>query len=424
MDAPQRPLRVAVLGAGNGGFAAAADLALRGHEVRLFQLPEFADSLEPVRAAGGIRMEVLPSFPRPGGFARLAAATTDPAEALTGADVALLTVPAFAHDRYAEVVAPHLRPGQALLLFPGYLGTPVFARALQARGLPLEGGPGAAPGEGVLLGEAESLIYAARKTAPDAVWVRGYKRGLRLAAFPARATPRLVRLVRTLYPDVEPAASVLETGLSNANALIHPPLMLLNAAHIERTGGDFLFYHEGMTPAVGRLIELLDEERLAVGRAWGVPLRPLVEQDLGWYAHQGARGPTIYHTHVTNPIYAWSKAPPGLEHRYVAEDIPYGLVTLESLARHAGVPVPRTGALVELFSGLLGRDFRAEGRTLARLGLDGWPVGAIRDLFERGGPLPPLPGEGLPGAAGGAGRAPVAAVRAGQAAGGPADCGE
>lgn len=387
-----RPLTVAVLGAGHGGFATAADLALRGHRVRLFELPDFAENLRPVQEAGGIRLEVLPSFPRPGGFAPVERATQRAAEALDGADLAVLVVPAFAHARYVEEVVPHLKPGQALLLCPGYLGGVLFARALQRRGVPLAGAPGPAgtvpPGEGVLVGEAESLIYAARKVDPGTVWARGYKRGLRMAALPAPATPALMELARRLYPDAEPASSLLETALSHANALIHTALMLLNAAHIERTRGDFLFYHEGMTPAVGRLIELLDEERLAIGRAWGVPLRTLYQQDYGWYYHQGARGRTIYDTHVTNPIYAWSKAPGSLDHRYVTEDVPYGLVLLESLARAAGVATPRITAMIELWSGLLGRDFRAEGRTLERLGLGGLSVDQVRDVFLRTGALP------------------------------------
>ncbi|HEY8449666.1 MAG TPA: NAD/NADP octopine/nopaline dehydrogenase family protein [Bacillota bacterium] len=375
-------MRVAVLGAGNGGFATAADLALRGHAVRLYELPEFAANLEPVRANGGIQMDVLDSFPRPGGFARLEALTTDMAEAVGGAELVLLTVPAYAHDTYVHRLAPHLAPGQVVVFCPGYLGPWLLWQRLR------EGGRA----EQVILGETESLIYACRKTAPDRVWVRGYKRGLRAAALPAAANDRLIELLRSAYPDVEPAPNVIATTLSNANALIHTPLMLLNAAHIERTGGDFLFYHEGMTPAVGRLIESLDEERLAIGRAWGVRLRTMFEQDYGWYAHQGARGRNIHDTHVTNPIYAWSKAPDNLSHRYVAEDVPYGLVTIESFGRHAAVPTPRISAMIELFNALLGRDFRREGRTLDAVGLGGLSLEDARAALEGrefGLPRPP-----------------------------------
>src|SRR5690606_29229266 len=93
-------------------------------------------------------------------------------------------------------------------------------------------------------------------------------------------------------------------------------------------------------------------------------------------------GKNIYDTHVTNPIYSWSKAPDSLSHRYVAEDVPYGLVLIESFARHAGIPAPRITAMIELFGALLDRDFRAEGRTLQSLGFGDMTVAEAVAVLE------------------------------------------
>lgn len=354
-------MRVTVMGAGNGGFATAADLALRGFGVTLFELEEFVDNIRPVHAAGGIHMDVLESFPRPGGFATLDDATTDVKKAVQNADLIFVIVPAFAHETYVKLMAPHLDPDQVVVFCPGYLGPLLLAREVP----------------GLKVAETESLIYACRKTAPDRIWVRGYKKGLRAAALNVDHQNHVLSLVRQCYSDVVPAANIIETTLSNANALIHTPLMLLNAAHIERAGGQFLFYHEGMTPAVGKLIESLDEERLAIGRAWGVNLRTMYEQDYGWYSHQGARGKNIYDTHVTNPIYSWSMAPESLSHRYVAEDVPYGLALIESFGRHGQVNTKAISAMIDIFDALLDRDFRSEGRTLDSLGFKGMALEEI-----------------------------------------------
>ena len=50
-------MRVAVLGAGNGGLASAFDFAQHGHEVSLYATPEFGTNVVAVDAAGGIRRE-------------------------------------------------------------------------------------------------------------------------------------------------------------------------------------------------------------------------------------------------------------------------------------------------------------------------------------------------------------------------------
>lgn len=368
----------AVLGGGNGGLAAAADLALKGFEVRLFELPEFAHTVAPVSEAGGIQCEVLPSTGLREGFARLAAVTTDVGAAARGADVVLVIVPSFAHRRFAEMCGSVLEPGQVVLVAPGNFGGALeFALTWKRQGM----NPG-----GVVLAEAESLIYACRKKGPTTIWIRGYKRSLRVAALPATRTDRVLATLKEAYPTLEAAQNVLETSLSNPNAPTHLPVMILNAARIERTQGDFLFYKEGMSPAVGRVIEAIDAERLAVGRALGLRrMRSLYEQDMSWYAHQGTFGQNIYETNVNNPIYSWSRAPESFEHRYVTEDVPYGLVPLEDLGATLGIPTATTTAVIHLAGVIADRDLREGARTLQALGLGDVPLTRLIEMVEETG---------------------------------------
>jgi opine dehydrogenase len=171
-----------------------------------------------------------------------------------------------------------------------------------------------------------------------------------------------------VYPALEPADGVWQTTLQNGNPVIHPAVTLLNAALIERTEGGFLFYEEGITDAVGRAIEAVDRERLAIASALGVKV--LSEPELG--VIQGYMGEENYTTGYSKaPGFEGIGAQSQLDHRYLTEDVGYSLVFLTDLARKLGVQTPMMEALITVASAVLDRDFRAEGlRTLATLGLD------------------------------------------------------
>jgi opine dehydrogenase len=190
-----------------------------------------------------------------------------------------------------------------------------------------------------------------------------------LAAMPRAGTDRLYDLVRDVWPAVEKAESVFQTTLQNGNPVIHPAVTLLNAGLLERTGGDFLFYEEGVTEGVGRLIEAVDNERLAIAAALGVTV--LSEPAIGM--KQGYMLEHNYSTgYSTAPGFLGIKAQSQLDHRYLTEDVGYGLILFTELAARLGVPAPAMEAVVTIASVVLARDFRAEGaRTLATLGLDG-----------------------------------------------------
>jgi len=366
--------KVAVLGGGNGAFITAADLAGKGFSVNLFEMPELSASVERARHQGGIELEVRGNLPIRPGFWRVNV-TSDPAEALDGVKVAFLVVPAFAQKRFAEVIAPYTREGMLIVLAPGNFGGAIeFAQVLKRRGSPP-----------VKLAEMECMIYSGFKNDSGSVWVSGYKKGLRVAAFPGRDTAGVVETLHQFYPDLRPARNVLETGLRNVNTVFHAPIVVLNAGRIEDTKGDFLFYWQGCTPAVGRVVEGVEEERLAIGAALGLELTPNYQVMLDWYGHQGARGPGLKEVMATNPAYEWDTAPATLQHRFLTEDIPYGMVPMESLGKLVGVKTPLTTAIIELAQRMLERDLRKEARTLDTLGLGGVPLGDLQRLVDECG---------------------------------------
>ncbi len=332
-------MNVAVLGGGNGAFAAAADLSLRGHQVSLCEVPELAPSLAGLRKSGTIDVDALPTTGLQCGTARLRLVTDDPGRALADCQVALLIVPSFALRRFADFVAGALRHDHVLLLMPGNLwGAYRVAARLRASGAPA----------GVLVGEAECMVYAARKTGANAVAIRGYKHHLGVAAADANRSGELHARLEALYPTVRQLGSVLQTGLNNVNPFFHPLILLCNLGLAEASPPR-RFYAEGVSPIVALLIERLDEERLAVGRALGVSLPPLRDLLLRWYAHEGAAGESLHAVLHSVPAYRHSLFPPSLAtSRYLLEDVPFGLVPFLWLARRLAVPTPLCETLIAL----------------------------------------------------------------------------
>jgi opine dehydrogenase len=349
-------MRVAVLGAGNGGVASAFDFARNGHEVSLYAPPEFGTNLDAVDRAGGITATGDLQ-----GFAPIRYAGNDLAETMAGAELVVIVGPAYSTEPHAAVARPHLTDGMAVLICPGSCaGAIAFKRAA---GLELDD-------ERIIVGETSTLPYAVRLTEPGVVNVfLKLTSGVYLAALPRAGTDRLYDLVRDVWPAVEKSESVFQTTLQNGNPVIHPAVTLLNAGLLERTGGDFLFYEEGVTESVGRLIEAVDKERLAIAGALGVTI--LSEPALG--VRQGYMREQNYSTgYSTAPGFEGIGAQRRLDHRYLTEDVGYSLTFLTDLATRLDVPTPVMDAVITIASVVLARDFRAEAvRTVSTLGLDG-----------------------------------------------------
>ena len=349
-------MRIAVLGAGGGGLAVAYEWASQGHEVALYAQHAHEHHLAPVRERGGIQAEGKLE-----GFVSLATVTTDIAEALDGVDVVFVVGPAYATEPFGCDTRGHLRPGMTVVVCPSScVGSLAFKHAA---GLDLHD-------ESVVVGETSTLPYAARASMHASVRIfHRLDTGFSAAAAPRSNTPRLLEVLRQVYRNTDEAAGIFQTTLQNGNPVIHPAVTLLNAALIERTGGDFMFYEEGVTEAVGRLMKAVDGERLSVARALGVEI--LAEPDLG--VRQGYMSESNYSTgYSTAPGFRGIKAQDELHHRYLTEDVGYSMVFLTDLARHLSVPTPTMDAVIRIASIVAGEDFATErARTIDKMGLSG-----------------------------------------------------
>jgi len=361
---------IAVLGAGHGGHAAAADLTRRGFDVTLHA--RSAKSFEPIRERGGIVMRGIHN-----GLVPFANVTTDIREAVSDADLIILVVPSIAHESYARLLASVLHPEQILFLDPGHTGGGLhLVNELRLAGYR----------EPVQSCETVTLTYICRMEGPAIVNVYCYTKQLAFAAFPGRNAARLFELMRPVFPEIVPASSVLETALANINAIFHPPAMLMNAGWIEHTGGDFLFYREGVTESIGRVTKAVDVERMRVAEALGIPNTTFLEIFLraGLTTADAAQSGSIARACRESEPNRKIKSPPSLNHRYVHEDVGFGLVPFSELGRLAGVETPTIDSLIVLAGMSLGVDFRKTGLTLDRMGLAGKTSTELDSFLELG----------------------------------------
>jgi opine dehydrogenase len=172
---------------------------------------------------------------------------------------------------------------------------------------------------------------------------------------------------------------VLELDLQNVNAVMHPAQMVCNASWIEATGGDFFIYREGTGPATARIIQAIDAERMALASRLGVPTRSLVDAcaDAGYTSVEAALSGSVYDALQAGEPIGRVKAPPSLDHRYLHEDVGWGLVQWVHLASMAKVAAPTMDAVVALAGTLNGIDYRNDGLTLERMGVSGLAADAI-----------------------------------------------
>jgi len=356
-------MKIAVLGGGHGSYAAAADLSEQGHEVRLWRRD--ATALKPVLETGTLTLTDIQGSRA----ISVAKATADMGEALSGAQLVLIPTPATAQEDIAHALAPHLENGQVVYLPPGTFGSYVMNEIVRAEGSRAE----------VTWAETGTLPYLARKQSPEEVRITMRATRLPTGAFPAKRSKHALAVIREAFPSIEPCEEALSGALMNAGPIIHPPLILMNAAplqHFERWD----IHNEGTQPSVRAVTDRLDQERIAVREALGYaaphfPLKDHYTSDRWMYgdAHKRLVDSGDWSEHIDLQT-----------HRYMLEDTALGLAFLASVARWAGVDAPIANGLLALAGAILGRDLHQGPRTLEALGLASLSRDEMKRLLQHG----------------------------------------
>jgi len=363
-----RKLRMTVIGAGHGGKAMAAHLALMGFPTKLYN--RTPDHIEAIRLLRGIHLQSGEEGVR--GLGKLKLVTSNIAEAIEDTDMIMVVVPSSAHADIARACAPYLKDGQVVVLHPGRTcGAIEFAKVLRDENCAAD----------VTISEAETFIYASRSDGPAEARIFRIKDAVPLAALPATRTKLVLDMIHQAYPEFIDGGNVLQTGLNNMGAIFHPALTLLNAGWIEATHGDYQFYIDGVTPSVARVLEALDRERVTVASSVGIRARTALE----WLKlAYDASGEDLHEAVHNQPGYYGIKAPPTLNHRYIFEDVPMSLVPIASLGQRYGVSVRAMDSIVRISSIIHRTDYWRRGRTIEKLGINDLSVGELTAYVNEG----------------------------------------
>jgi opine dehydrogenase len=320
-----------------------------------------------VRQAGGITLVAEGRS----GKAAPARVTADLGEAVADAEVIVVPLPATAHEDLARQLAPHLRDSQIVLLTPGTFGAYALAREIARSG-------GRLP---YAVAETGTLPYLARKTGPAEVKAPVRAANLPTGVFPAARSKEALARIAALFPAVRPCVDVLDAALTNAGPVIHPPLVLLNAGAIDQ--GRFDIHGAGTTASARRLVDAVDSERLAARQGWGYPAP---HYEIATYYDDARAAEGLYGQGAKAKLAASGLSNEVLtfEHRYVREDVAFGLSLFESAARTVGVASPATSGLLLLFEALLGHSLSGRGRALEHLGLGDLVRREIQTLLQDG----------------------------------------
>lgn len=342
---------VAILGGGNIALATSVELSSLGFKVNMFELPEFSSNIRPIMETGGIEFSGMAGS----GFAKLSKVTTDIEEALRGVGIIILTVPAFAHKVFVETSIPHLQDEQIFLIATGYFGCLRFAKAIYNTG------------KQVLLAEMNITPYTCSKTGPAQLYINGKRegKGTFIAALPARDTLRALDHIKNIYPGITPVPNVLQTSLDNINWIIHPPVTLLHKGLVERSSDYTLPLKDSIPLSVVRLMENMERERLKLGKAFGLDLPPIehcLEMGEGTQGLEEA-------IRKTKEFGTYNYEYKNGSHKYMMEDLYYGLPPLASLASLIKVPTPTIDSVIRIFSIIDSIDYMKEGANIEKMGL-------------------------------------------------------
>lgn len=344
----------AVIGGGNGGQAMAGHLAILGERVRLYDVVQ--KTVDELNHTKNITLHHGVE-----GTGRIEFATTDIGKAMEGADNVILVLPSIYHESMARKMIPHLRDGQTVLLHPeASCGAIAFRSVMREMGCTAD----------VVVGAACTLLYSTRILNNGDVYIYGVKNEVPIAALPASDNHRLEEAICKVMHWFAITDNVLLTSLDNLNAMMHGAPMLLNTSRIEADPPqDYLYYHEGITPSIGKFVETMDKERIAIASALGFHQRTVCEEYIAMYSCGDETTP-LYQLCKNNPGYDGIKCAKTLKTRYVLEDIPYSLVPLHALGQVAGIPTPCMDAIITIGRAIMGNQMD-EGRTARMLGIEG-----------------------------------------------------
>lgn len=338
---------VLIMGAGHQGLTMAAHLLHSGVECRLWN--RTAAHLQAVIDSGHIECEGIIKASVPVGK------ISSRIEEVLEKNI-LVTAPSSAHKDIAKILAPYVDDSYIVVLNPGRtFGILEFTRAL------VENGCHSFP----IIAETQSIVYTCRRNDKNGIILYAIKDEIKLSTLEeGKAEEVIERIPFPIRDNFIPAESFYETSFGNVGMILHCLPVLLNTGWIESKKACFEYYYDGISESIADLLERLDEERVSVATKFECKVETVVQ----WLQRiYGTFGRTLYENLQTNRYYAGIDAPQSLHHRYLEEDVPNGLVALESAGKYIGHSTPITTLVIDLANLVMNTDYRAKGRNYGEL---------------------------------------------------------
>ncbi|MCI2424625.1 NAD/NADP octopine/nopaline dehydrogenase family protein [Candidatus Acetothermia bacterium] len=345
--------RIAVLGGGHGGHCMAADLTLRGYTVSFYEHRSFAEQFNTTLTTRKVQLSGI----GPQGIAQIDRVTIDIEEAMDGAAIVNVVIPAFGHDLFFAEMIPFLSDGQIIVVWAGDFGSLRLAKLLQDKGVKKK----------ITIAETNTIPYGCRLHSPAHIKLLLTAPQVVIAALPGDDTSQVMAQLSKLWPALMATDNVLVAALSNPNPIVHPPGALLNTGRIQYSQGEFYMYREGITEAVARVIKGIYTETAALAKALGCKVVEYEARD--FKTPTSIMGVAFQAPFDTQGVIASVRGPNSIHNRYITEDLPYGLVPMSQLGDKLDVPTPLIDAIIHIGAAVCNSDFWQSGRSLASLGL-------------------------------------------------------
>ena len=349
-------MKISILGAGNAGCAVAADLTLKGHEVTLIKTSHSMhdDNFEYLQNNDG--KMVLNEFGEIK-TAYISKVTRDLTE-LKNSEVVIIYIQTNYHEQLIEKISDIIEDNQILLINPGYLSTAYVLKHCNDKK--------------VIVAEAESSFIDGRIMEPG--YFRVGFRNVRnpIGIYPKERKEEAIEKLDKLDERFVYLDSVVEAAIHNPNLIVHTVGSVMSIPRIEKSKGDFCMYHEAYTrdnPSTWNILEALDKEKMLVLKKMGFKELSYVEAcKYRNSLNESEDAKEVFLNYAEMDTRA--KGPTKVDSRYISEDVPQGLVMLESLGKTLNVETPIASSLINIASAALDRNLRNEGRTLEGLGRD------------------------------------------------------
>lgn len=352
-------MKITVLGTGNAGTAMAADLTKKGHIVNLLKTSNSKnDNFEFIVSHNNkVVVEDLDET-----YAvTLNKVTRDYEEAFREKqDVIVIFIQTKYHEMVISKLAKYLEDNQVVFILPGYLSTAYIKKHSNKE---------------VVVVEGESSPIDCRLVEPGRVKVLFKNVRNPIGIYPENKSEETFRLMEGFDYNFTSLTSVVEAALHNPNLIVHTIGSIMSIPRIEYSNGNYSMYREVFTPTIMNLVKELDREKIEILERLHLPGVNYVDA----CKFRNSEDLTLDSLDVFFD-YANNSSPRGpfiAENRYIIEDVPEGLVMMESIAKVLGIATPATSGLINIASACLTRDFRKGGRTVDRLGIEN-----IREIIK------------------------------------------